>query len=123
MLCEDLKCQYLKEGKCEKYSIEGMKFRDRMGYCPIIDDGLSELEFSKKDKKRKHITKPTILMSAYGHDWKSRVRCKIEKQSHTPGNQKVLTCRHLPPKKYLATSSRSYKHPQFKNWIEIFGRR
>ncbi len=51
MLCEDLKCQYLKEGKCEKYSIEGMKFRDRMGYCPIIDDGPSRPKPKSKKKR------------------------------------------------------------------------
>lgn len=61
--------------------------------------------------------------SAHGYNWKSRKIKKQNKASRTSGSQKVLTCRHKAPKKYLATRSRSYKHPEFQNWHKIFEKR
>jgi len=61
--------------------------------------------------------------SAHGFNWKSKINKKKNKQSHTPGNSKVLTCRATKLKRYLSKHSRSYKHPDFKNWYPIFNKR
>ena len=63
------------------------------------------------------------MKSAHGHDWKLRQLEKKNRGSQTPGKQKVLTCRHKPPKKFLASRSRSYKHPDYSNWNKIFSKR
>ena len=62
-------------------------------------------------------------MNGHGLNWKLRKFKKEKRASRTPGKIKVKTCQHTPLKKYLATRSRSYKHPDYSNWNEIFGKR
>ncbi|MGD9161530.1 MAG: hypothetical protein PVG39_24165 [Desulfobacteraceae bacterium] len=40
MICIDTKCPKVKDwGFCSVYSIDGQRFRNRQGYCPIPDAG------------------------------------------------------------------------------------
>lgn len=51
------------------------------------------------------------------HDWKSKVERKKRKGNQTPGRQKCATCQADYLKKYFAKSSRSYKHPGYRTWL------
>ena len=39
MLCEDVKCGKLVAGSCVVYGGAGMRMRDRLGYCPVVNLG------------------------------------------------------------------------------------
>lgn len=52
------------------------------------------------------------------HDWQSKIERKKRKQSHTDGKQKGGTCQADYLKRYMAKSSRSYKHPDYTSWLE-----
>ena len=41
----------------------------------------------------------------------------------TPGKMKNKQCQATPLKRYLAKRSRSYKHPDYDNWKDIFSKR
>ena len=48
-----------------------------------------------------------------GFFWKCKINRKAKRGSRTPGSEK---CKIRPLDRYLAKRSRSYKHPEFKNW-------
>ena len=64
----------------------------------------------------RHLTK----YSGEGARWKKWNRKHALKGSQTPGHMKTnnLKCRPTMLDKYMATKSRSYKHPDYSKWVE-----
>jgi hypothetical protein len=46
--------------------------------------------------------------------WREEKRAK----SQTPGRQKTEWCQADKTKRFMATKSRSYKHPRYQQWCE-----
>jgi hypothetical protein len=51
-------------------------------------------------------------------DWKDKIEKKKRKGSQTAGKDKGENCTASPMKKYFAKRSRSYKHPDYEDWLE-----
>jgi hypothetical protein len=48
--------------------------------------------------------------------WKRKRDKKKTKRSQTPGRDKVETCQASAEDRWMAKTSRSYKHKQYHNW-------
>ena len=57
-------------------------------------------------------------MSMATENWKAR-KLKKSNGSQTAGKDKGLNCRATPLEKWMASSSRSYKHPRYGDWVKI----
>lgn len=65
------------------------------------------------------VTKPRDVLPRYMAmgTWKAKKLKNGGKKSQTPGRQKnPETCQADAMKKFMARSSRSYKHPQYAAW-------
>lgn len=49
-------------------------------------------------------------------DWKRNKDKKARKGNQTPGHTKVERCQSNVLRKYMASRSRSYKHPEYPTW-------
>ena len=52
-----------------------------------------------------------------GFGWRSAKERKERKGNQTPGNVKCDTCRASPTDKWMAKTSRSYKHRGYSTWF------
>jgi hypothetical protein len=39
VICEDYKCRKFIDQACDAYPTMGIALRDRLGYCPVLNDG------------------------------------------------------------------------------------
>ena len=51
-----------------------------------------------------------------GAGWKSKKMVKKTRGNQTPGHQKGESCKASTLDRYMAKTSRSYKHPNFGAW-------
>lgn len=53
MICKDIGCPKLQQSNvCSVYTPQGQLFRNRMGYCPIPDDGPNKKVKAGNNKSR-----------------------------------------------------------------------
>jgi hypothetical protein len=55
-----------------------------------------------------------------GAGWckKRELKAKNHVKGHTPGSTKGISCKASNLQRYMAKTSRSYKHPDYKTWLE-----
>jgi hypothetical protein len=53
MICEDYKCRKFVGNSCDAYPTMGQDLRNRLGYCPVLNDGPNKPKIKVREEKKR----------------------------------------------------------------------
>jgi hypothetical protein len=53
VICDDYKCRKFVDNSCEAYPTMGQDLRNRLGYCPVLNDGPNKPRVKVREEKKR----------------------------------------------------------------------